>query len=77
MGLLLLLLSLLLTASSCPSSIHLPLLSPTLSLMRINISLFLLIPCYCPCRELLTAMLEDVSSEYVLLAVHGIGYLAR
>lgn len=28
-------------------------------------------------RELLFAMLEDVSSEYVLLALHGIGYLAR
>lgn len=28
-------------------------------------------------RELLSAMLEEVSSEYVLLAVHGIGYLAR
>jgi hypothetical protein len=25
----------------------------------------------------LSAMLEEVSSEYVLLAVHGIGYLAR
>jgi hypothetical protein len=30
-----------------------------------------------PHRELLSAMLEEVSSEYVLLAVHGIGYLAR
>ena len=28
-------------------------------------------------RELLFAMLEDVSSEYVLLALNGIGYLAR
>jgi hypothetical protein len=28
-------------------------------------------------RELLSAMLEDVSSEYVLLAVHAIGFLAR
>lgn len=49
--------------------------------------LLLLQPITCPptsydllplcCRELLSAMLEEVSSEYVLLAVHGIGYLAR
>ena len=57
-----------------PISSYLPFISPVASPSYNLPSYDLLLLCR---RELLSAMLEEVSSEYVLLAVHGIGYLAR
>jgi hypothetical protein len=51
-------------------------LHPSYLALKLTLTLTLIFARSSP-RELLSAMLEEVSSEYVLLAVHGIGYLAR